>query len=118
MKKQLLSALLLCAATLAHAQRVYTTNNRGTSDLKVFVTDKASDADLNVYKVPNKYDAGKDLEEGLWYFTDHGTEARTRITFVDKATQADIQIRFVSSRFSAGKGWGKRADKLGSILNK
>ncbi len=58
------------------------------SDIKVFVVDYESQADLVVYKT--KYKSEAKGNEGIWHFVEYQSQADKKIYFMNYKSQVDL----------------------------
>lgn len=77
----------------------YKTHIRSESDLKVYIEDVQSQADLKVMQVNRKSGLNR---VGLWLCTDIRSEADKKFYFVKQRSQADLIIYWVDYRSSVG----------------
>ncbi len=68
---------------------LYKTDIVSDADVKVFVTDIRSEADLIAYKTSDAWAA---TESQIWCYTDIRSEANKAVCFVDMAFEADIVV--------------------------
>ena len=68
MKKLVVIVVLVLAAFVSNAQKIYSVDYESQADVKVFVVDYESQCDLKVYKVSYESQASGD---GKWFFVDY-----------------------------------------------
>lgn len=93
-----------------NGQVLFLTPYESESDLKVWVSNSLSDADLLVYKVEN---ITQSTEDGLWYFTNVRAKAKKKIYFVNTITKADLKTYYVNNL--SQRGWRNLSKKY--LLN-
>ena len=98
---------LLLFSNAANAQKVFSTDYASQADINVFVVDYAPQADLCVCKV--KYDSQATGNQGLWSFVKYSSQADKKIYFVDYASQADLLIFFVD--YQSQSEWRNNSKK-------
>ena len=107
MKTILSLFVLLFAFTLVGKGQVVYSCEYKSAQVKVYVADYKSDADLVVYKCSYKSDAtGND---GLWYFAEYKSDANKTIYFCDYKSDADLVIYF--SEYKSDAGWQNSSKK-------
>ncbi len=110
MKVKLIVLFLLLIFSLFHsvkAQKVFSTKSTYEAEIKVFVVEFASQADLLVCEVDDVSQAEKN--EGRWFFVHSENAMAKKICFIDNAFQADLRVYFVKNCSQAG--WQNRAKK-------
>jgi hypothetical protein len=99
-----LTALAIFSTDCASSQVIFV-SRYNDAHLKIFVTEYKSDADLVVYKTPYKSDAvGND---GVWYFTEHKSDAEKVVRFVKSRNEADLIIYY--TLFKNDAGWKSKS---------
>ena len=100
MKPLFLLAIAIMATVSIKAQVIYSAKYKSDAQVKVFVVNSSSDADLVVYKTTYKSDA--DGNSGVWFFTDYSSDAKKKIFFVDYSSDADLKVYFTTYKSDAG----------------
>lgn len=83
---------------------VFVGKNPAQADLRVFVENQRSRADLNVCRV--KFPSGAGGNKGLWFFSPNPSRSDKKIHFVSYPSRADLKIFFVD--YPSQAGWNKR----------
>jgi len=99
MKNLLLILFFGCSFQL-RAQSVFSEKYSSRADIKIYVVDHMSSADLIVYKT--EYSSQAQGNKGLWYFEEYSSRADKTIFFVDYASQADLKVFFTDYQSQAG----------------
>ncbi len=81
--------VLAAAAVAAQAQKVYQASTRYGADVKLYVVDNESAADIVVFRTDKADDSKVGENNGTWYFC-------------DQPGQADIKVFFTDSKYRAG----------------
>ena len=55
-----------------------------------------------VFKIDNKYEAGKEFTSGVWYFTTDKYNCDYKVYFTTDKYASDAKIFYVKDKFSAG----------------
>lgn len=105
----LIALMIFMCASLAKAQKIYSTNYPSRADFKVYVEKVESRADLVVYITKVASRAKKEDNKGIWYFEDIESRADKTIYFEDVESRADLKIYFTDVESRAG--WRKPAKK-------
>jgi hypothetical protein len=100
MKKSIFVATFVLCSTIAMAEKVYKVESEGLADIKVYIANNRSDADLCVCFVKSAGEANKD---GLWFPVKYGSLADKKVFYVNYASQADLKIYVVE--YSSQAGW-------------
>ena len=96
----MLGISVLCISGAAKAQVVFETKAVKQANVKVFVTNYASEADVVVFKTPFINNARSN--NGQWYFAGTSGEAGKRICYVPSKEVADIVICYTTDSKQAG----------------
>jgi hypothetical protein len=80
--------------------KLYRTDIASTADIKVFVTEIRSEADLVIYETTDVWAAS---ESPIWCYTDIQTDADKSICFVDSVFDADLVV--YKTDIQADAGW-------------
>lgn len=103
MKRFITATMVLAAAAVAaQAQKVYQASTRYGADVKLYVVDNESAADIVVFRTDKADDSKVGENNGTWYFCDQPGQADKKVFFVEKPYQADIKVFFTDSKYRAG----------------
>lgn len=103
MKRILILLVICCLGKFSDTYSqviIFNTGIEKDADIKVFVTESSSKADLNVCFVDSMKHINND---GLWYNIDFDNMPNKKIYFVNSAEQADLKIYLVD--FASQAGW-------------
>lgn len=101
-KHLLLLGSFLTLSAAARAQTVYQTPNRADGEVRVYVTQYRSEADLIVFRSNNIGEARASGNTGVWYFTDTRSLGEKRIFITTNRADSDITIAYTDTRGDAG----------------
>lgn len=111
-------SLLTTGTFPACAQSVFVSNASYKSDVTVYVTEDANEADLLVCWEKYAYQAKSNT--GHWHTVAYAYQADLKIYFTDQPSHADLIICIVSHRYRAGwrnKNKKHLLDKMKSTTN-
>jgi len=86
---------------------IYQTFEIGEANLKAYVTQNCAEADLWVYLAANR---GMAARQGVWFITQHKTEAKQKIYFGSRGT-SNVIVYFTNDIGSAGWRRSHRLEK-------
>lgn len=69
--------------------KFFRVDSAASADLKVFVTDIRSEADLVIFETTDAWAA---TESQIWCYTDIQSEANKTVYFTDSAGEADLSV--------------------------
>lgn len=101
-KHLLLLSSFLTLSAAAQAQIVYQAPARSDGEVRVYVTQYRSEADLLVFKTENIGEARSSGNTGVWYFSDIRSTADKRIYITDNRADSDVTVAYTPYRSEAG----------------
>lgn len=100
--KYIISTLIALALSFnCDAQNIRIVKRGERSDIKVYVTNTRSRADLCVYRVGSPV-ANPSINDGVWFFVKGSRKADKVISFEGYSLRADLIVYFVQSKAQAG----------------
>ncbi len=91
---------LLLQFTQVSAQRIFIVTKPSLADVIVYAEQQAKHADLYVFDVKHRHEAGKN--NGLWFTALHPRLAEKKVYFAISAAEAQVSIFYVKDVRQAG----------------
>ena len=100
--KHIFLFILLINSLLGLSQKIFITKDRNEADRIVFISTDKYNVNLWVYITTDKYEVKKDINSGIWYFTNEKYESDYKVYLTKNQYEANLLIFYTNSKFSAG----------------